>query len=254
MHKIELEKQYLGRYANAIESAAQSCLVGAPVERETGSYLGGMPMVERGFEWPTKEGYPLDFIGQLRCGDLDLPAFPEGDLLFFYDNRHCGYSPKDRGHAVVIHQQSGEPLLVESELPEYEVRSFLGLSKKRVKPRVYQRVDVIFVEGCSYPSLERQLIPFKDDVSEACYVEFLDSVRSNIQIGGYPSPVQSDEMEKDCVKAFGLGQPSEWRLLLQLGEVGNMVWGDAGSLYWFIHEEDLRVGRLDRVWMVMQCC
>lgn len=223
------------------------------MERETGSYFGGMPTVDAGFEWPLKDGYPLHFIGRLACSNLQLDTFPTGHLLFFYDDRHFGYSSKDRGHAVVIHQQSGEPLLAESQLPEYEVRSLLGLSKKRVKPRVYQRVDVIFVEGYSYPSLERKLIPFKDDISEECYLEFLDSVRSNIQIGGYPSPVQSDEMEKDCVKALGLGQPSEWRLLLQLGEVGNMVWGDAGSLYWFIHEADLRDGRLDRVWMVMQC-
>jgi hypothetical protein len=41
--------------------------------------------------------------------------------------------------------------------------------------------------------------------------------------------------------------------LLQLFEVGDMTWGDAGALYWFILKEGLDKGRFDRVWMVTQC-
>ena len=49
------------------------------------------------------------------------------------------------------------------------------------------------------------------------------------------------------------GTPNDWQLLLQLFEVGDMRWGDAGALYWFIHKDDLRAGRFDRVWMISQC-
>ena len=77
--------------------------------------------------------------------------------------------------------------------------------------------------------------------------------RHDIQLGGLPYPIQSDDMERDCVRAFDHGQPEDWRLLLQLFEVGDMMWGDAGALYWFIHNEDLKESRFDRVWMVTQC-
>ena len=46
-------------------------------------------------------------------------------------------------------------------------------------------------------------------------------------------------MEADCVKAFSYGQSQDRLLLLQLFEIGNMAWGDAGALYWFIHKDDL---------------
>jgi uncharacterized protein YwqG len=41
--------------------------------------------------------------------------------------------------------------------------------------------------------------------------------------------------------------------LLQLFEIGDMTWGDAGALYWYIHRDDLEISRFDRVWMVSQC-
>ncbi|WP_425396605.1 DUF1963 domain-containing protein [Aeoliella sp.] len=252
MHEAELKKHELLQYRTEIESTALDCFAGIPVEQDSVSYFGGFPIVDDDFVWPTKKGYPLNFVGQLNCSELDLIPIENGRLLFFYDLRHWGYSPKDLGHAVVLHQQ-GNNQLEASDLPSCQVKRLFGWLKSTVQPKVYERVNVTIRPERSYPPWMRNSIEFADSGYEEAYAEFCAEVCPEIQFGGNPYPIQNDDMERDCVAAFDYGQPEDWRLLLQLFEVGDMMWGDAGVLYWFIHKDDLRSGRLDRVWMVTQC-
>ncbi|QEG21489.1 YwqG family protein [Mariniblastus fucicola] len=251
MHDVELASHELTPYADSIRRASRPCLAGILCEQERDSYFGGMPKLPSGFDWPTKDGHPLAFVGQLHCQDIDLVPTDDGDLLFFYDNRHWGDSPNDAGHAIVAHIQPGI-VRITPELPTCTVPSFFGLMKKNVRPRRYRRVNVKFERSASYPGYERQLLTFPDDVADECYTEFCSAVQADIQVGGYPFPIQSDFMERDCVNALGVGDTDDWVLLLQLFEVGDMMWGDAGALYWFIHKDDLRGMHFDRVWMVSQ--
>jgi uncharacterized protein YwqG len=32
------------------------------------------------------------------------------------------------------------------------------------------------------------------------------------------------------------------------------MWGDAGTLYYWIRRPDLLAGRFDRIWMIFECC
>ncbi|MDP3853118.1 DUF1963 domain-containing protein, partial [Phenylobacterium sp.] len=73
-------------------------------------------------------------------------------------------------------------------------------------------------------------------------------------------PVQSDSMEAECQDiARRLGQRggdlADWRLLLQLDtdDEAGMMWGDVGSLYFWIRERDARIGDFSKVWMILQC-
>jgi uncharacterized protein YwqG len=252
MHDAELTSHELTPYIDAIRRVARRCLVGSCCELHCDSYFGGMPRVPANFEWPTKDGHPLAFVGQLHCEDIDLVPSNDGDLLFFYDNRHWGYKPRDKGHAIVIHIPT-DIERHEPELPTRTIPAFFGLTRKRVSPKQYQRVNVQFELSDSYPCYERKLIAFPDDVADESYTEFCSSIRPDIQIGGYPSPIQSDFMERDCINAFGIGEVDDWVVLLQLFEIGDMMWGDAGALYWFIYQSDLDAMRFDRVWMVSQC-
>jgi uncharacterized protein YwqG len=179
-----------------------------------------MPMVDDSFVWPQKDGYPLNFVGQVQCCRFESLPMQEGNLLFFYDNRHWGYSPKDTGHAVVLHQH-GSRVLNRPDLPKREVRFLFGLLKKMVTPRIFQQVHVSFDRGLSYPSLDRELVYFGDEVAEECYIEFCESILAPAQIGGFPRPVQSDDMEQTCVNAINLGEQDDWVLLLQLSEIGD---------------------------------
>jgi uncharacterized protein YwqG len=252
MHDAELVSHKLTTYADEIRRVSRRCLAGVLCKQARDSYFGGMPNVPPSFHWPTKDGYPLAFIGQLHCRDIDLVPSDDGDLLLFYDNRHWGYRPKDVGHAIVTHIHPGTERTT-PELPTRTVSSLFGMMKKNVTPKRYQRVNVQFEGSVSYPWYEREVLTFSDDVADECYTEFCCAIRPDIQVGGYPSPIQNDFMERDCVRAFGFGDIEDWVLLLQLFEVGDMMWGDTGALYWFIHQDDLRDMRFDRVWMVSQC-
>lgn len=252
MKPVDLEKYELEPHRQAIEAAALACLIGLTSESECDSYFGGLPKIDPGFTWPMKDGIPLNFIGQLKCSDIDLWPRKDGYLLFFYDNRHWGDSAKDVGYAIVLHQ-TGKTQATLSDLPEKQVSSFFGLWKTIVKPKVYQKVNVTFKEGESFPSLDRNHIALGNSKDEECYLEFLQDMQATIQVGGYPSPVQYDGMERECAKTLKYGDAEDWQLLLQVSEVGDMTWGDAGTLYWFIHKEDLIQGKTDRVWMIMQC-
>lgn len=252
MQVANFEKYDLQRYKSEIVAVSRSCIFGAAVNYHSNSYFGGMPTVDRDFVWPMKNGHPLSFVSQLKCSEIDLVPTDVGYLLFFYDNQHWGYSPQDIGHAVVLHQK-GEIAYEESALPEHQVSTFYGLVKRSVKPTIYARTYVKFFPGESFPSWERKAVSFGDEAAEECYIEFCCDNQREIQLGGYPHPIQTDDMERECVKAFDYGQPDDWQLLLQLFEIGDMIWGDAGALYWFIHQDDLKTGRFDRVWMVTQC-
>jgi uncharacterized protein YwqG len=88
---------------------------------------------------------------------------------------------------------------------------------------------------------------------------------------GFANPVQ-DVMELDCelvTNGIPFGQrrkeaervkelearARDWRLLLQVESDGNakMMWGDAGRLYFWMREQDLRDARFDRTWLLFQC-
>ena len=56
-------------------------------------------------------------------------------------------------------------------------------------------------------------------------------------------------------KELGPGR-SEWQLLLQLDTDDNaeMMWGDAGTLYFWIKRADLANRNFADCWMIFQCC
>ncbi len=252
MHDAEFEKHELQPYRSAMEACGRDCTVGMIATAESASYFGGFPLVNPEFVWPCKNGYPLNFIGQLPCSQLDMLPADDGHLLFFYDNRHFGYSKRDLGHAVVLHQH-GHRQLSDADLPTQEVSRFFGLLNRSATPFVYKRVGVTLTAGRSYPPWQLNTVRFPHDGWADAYYEFMADVQADIQIGGYPNPIQSGSMEADCARILDFGEPDDWCLLLQLREVGNMLWGDAGALYWFIHKEDLSAIRFDRVWMIFQC-
>ena len=52
------------------------------------------------------------------------------------------------------------------------------------------------------------------------------------------------------------GGAAEWMLLLQVDtdDEAGWMWGDVGTLYYWIRRPDLAAGRFDRIWMIFQCC
>ena len=114
-----------------------------------------------------------------------------------------------------------------------------------------------------------QLNAYQDLLEKTCGD---DAWSSRGLLGGYPDQIQGDMMLECALVAAGLGSSNtaayedprlpvirnharEWRLLLQVpsAEAAGMMWGDAGCIYYWIREEDLKARCFDRSWMILQC-
>ena len=237
-----------------------------------GSYIGGVPHLPLGIQWPARDGRPLDFLARIDLHELSaahrfdwLP--PTGVLLFFYDaeSQPWGFDPDDKRGWAVIFLREAESLHADLTIDSH---STSPLPQKNV---VFRRID-------SYPSFERDAIaglnltdPESDLLSDLQQDQYQNLPQH--QTGGYPAPVQGDAMELEsqlanngvyCGDARSDDDPrvaslrdgsKDWRLLLQFDSDDdlNVMWGDCGKLYFWVREQDARLGRFDAAWVVLQC-
>jgi uncharacterized protein YwqG len=234
---------------------------------ESRSFFGGNPPLPAGTAWPSKGGAPLTFLACLDLASLQavvpvvwLPA--SGRLLFFYDdkNQPWGFDPKDRG---------GWAVMLAGDDPETPAPpAVTSLSRRAI---TFHAID-------SYPSWERAEVAALglDDAEAEALIEASSAVYGEQpchQVGGFPAPIQGDEMELESQLAsnglyvgdasgYESGKAAElrdgakdWRLLLQFDSDDDLdvMWGDAGMLYFWVREQDARAGRFGDVWLVMQC-
>ena len=235
----------------------------------TRSRLGGQPLVAAGFEWPrTDAGRALSFVAQVNttdvAGDVMLPL-PDATLLaFFYeaDEQHgWGFDPADRQYWHVC-ATPVERAVVAAAPPDS--RTF---TSRALRPR-----KVVTVPDSREPPLDERW-GIDDDDFNAMYDALENSGDApRHRMFGWPDLVQNP-MRLECqlassginvghldgydesVAAQLSGGAADWILLLQIDSDDEVacMWGDAGMIYYWIREQDLRAGRFDRVWMVLQC-
>ncbi len=241
-------------------------------ENPSFSQLGGEPLLPEEVRWPEWKGKPLSFLAPIDLAEVHavLPSFlpRSGLLLFFYDQDQSvwGFDPKDEGAWKVFH--------VEGEVAYWQRRSTPAGVDKGAR---FQCKPIAFHAMQSFPDAQRIESGFARDRDWDAYYElrheaFEGDVRH--QMLGYPSPVQSDDMELDCQLASNgiyLGGPEgyqdarvtelksgakDWKLLLQLDsdDDAGWMWGNAGTLYFWIREQDARRGDFSKVWLSFQCC
>ncbi len=224
-----------------------------------------------GMQWPEWQGRRLGFLARLSLPELHrtrkLDWLPEnGALLFFYDvdEQPWGFDPKDVGSCVVLH-------VADLEEP-------LASSLDDGSEEYFPKVNVAFREIAVFPSTERreaEALHLSKDERER-YWEILDSPFHGLprhQVAGLPSPVQGDYMELQCQLASnglycgdssGYNDPraqlleagaKDWRLLLQLDtdDDAGVMWGDCGTLYFWVRAEEAASGNFQNPWVVLQC-
>ena len=167
--------------------------------------------------------------------------------MFFYELEHgaWGLDLKDAGSSVVVHESG--PAVAGTEPDDL------------IKEARFPAYPVGFAAHLSFPSPGRIPIDWKrfNSASSRAFDEAVEALRPPApvhQIGGYPNPVQGDDMEGECASLIG-GIASEWRLLLQLDtdDDAGMMWGDMGSIYFWVRERDARARDFSRIWMILQC-
>ena len=224
--------------------------------------IGGRPDLTDEIAWPRWRGQPLAFLAQINLSDL--VGFPSaqilpnrGWLVFFYDAEQStwGFDPQDRGSwAVLFMPDDGKSL------------------RRRGAWMPYSPCRVEMSEVLTAPPPDSlAVMALELDEREALAYEALWQVAQPEvahQLLGYPLPLQGD-MQLECEyvskgRYCGGGVPwveeeaaraRDWRLLFQLDTDAHagMMWGDAGRLYFWIRQIDLRRRDFGRTWMILQC-
>ena len=231
----------------------------------TRSYLGGDPCLPDGLPWPSKNGTELVFLACLDLAEIAatdaidwLPA--AGRLLFFIDTDDApsGYDPDERGRWAVLH------------VPPVDTGNTSGHATLPRTHVAFTRFDSL-PDGQRFDELGIDLIDEEVDRLVDGYLNRIAELGQH-QVGGYPRPIQDDQMELDVqLAANGIASASnaaheseagrrlatgakDWRLLLQLAsdkELG-VTWSDLGDLYFWIREEDARNSNFGAVWIILQ--
>ncbi len=259
-------------------SAAESEL---PVGR---SKFGGKPHLPKDFEWFYYEGEdfdnvvkrrPLSFLAQINLQEIadydkDNRLPHKGMLYFFYDlcTMRWGFDPKDKGCARVLYIDNPdnlqsidfpEELDVDYILPEFAL-SFKSCMDLPDYEEIAERVEDL--EWDSYDE-ERVLYGYdgmeREDVSKLLgYADLIqgdmlfecEEVSNGIYCGGIPE-ITEEQREKM------LSASKEWELLFQMSTVSDenyeLMFGDCGSIYFYIKKQDLQEKNFENVWLILQC-
>jgi uncharacterized protein YwqG len=217
---------------------------------------------------------PLHFIAQIRVADLPgdcadgLPR--SGWLCFFYDvdNQPWGFDPAERQGWRVCHFDADAADLVRTSRPQ---------------PDAFTNHPCALHFACEWTLPDWHSYTFSDstELEDEDLFELLAELNGpSYERGaamhrmlGSPQAIQGD-MQLECqlashgiylgsgsghetpqAKAIEVGA-SNWRLLLQIDsdeENAGWMWGDAGRIYYWIREQDLRAGAFDDCWFVLQC-
>jgi uncharacterized protein YwqG len=273
-----LQAEGLGCHVDALAKHTRTAvrLVTRPCEQVSlgQSRIGGTPDLPGDFEWPTYRGKPLAFVAQLDLAEIrrvlpDGPLPPDGSLWFFFDADQdaAGYSPKHAGGSAAVFRAAGTKLV---RTPAPAGATTHGVFRAcSIEAEAYEDIPDL---GEDSP-LDRVL----DEVEAEAYFAIRTFLSAAGEQGahkllGLPEPVQS-AMELECQLATNgidcgifvrhadprvvelAAKKHEWRLLLQVDSdpSAGMMWGDAGRLYFWIRDEDLRERRFERCWTIMQC-
>ncbi len=244
------------------------------------SHFGGLPDVPPGFAWPRFKSIPLGLLAQVRMQDVPeqardgLPA--SGWLLFFYEMQAgtWGFDPKDRDSFRVVYVDSPAADLVRTqpppELPEAS--------------RALRWSALSFAAGVSLPdpsdsAFDALGVNLDADEAEQQYRALADRIAgqgpsdSYHHLLGYPQVIQNDMRIEAQLASHGVyvGGPrgyegaqagaleagkADWVLLLQLDtdESGpGWMWGDSGTLFFWIRKQDLAARNFGAAWMILQC-
>jgi hypothetical protein len=241
------------------------------------SRFGGAPDLPADLPWPVRRsGEPLAFLAQLAWADLSRACPSEalptrGALFFFYDAaaQPWGHAADCDGWRVLdtlpgaLRRPPGHAA-AESPTCAVDFRATWSLPSAAV---------LTYEEVGAAPGL-RDVRAAMTGIGGHRFLGYPDEVQGSMY-GGFPGVLQTTKdrpgvnpFTKEAMIIPGItlhGVPAdvlallrtkaEWRLLLQLDSDDELgwCWGDMGTLYFWIREDDLRARRFDRVWLQLQC-
>ncbi|MFJ9938201.1 YwqG family protein [Streptomyces virginiae] len=245
--------------------------------------LGGLPDLPLDMPWPVWEGNgPLSHVASLDCaalsaaGDSGLALPASGTLLFFlFDGRldgdDCMVHPEDPGTrpgARVLFVPAGTPTRrhpAPDELPPYPEVALTAQAGLSVPTSDAPGVRAAFGDVADSRAWRQHPVNARPFASALRALDTRSSC-SGHRLGGHAVPVQGPVEWEIAHGVLGPDaswqdpRPDEeaaaWVLLAQIDtdDAADMMWGDAGTLYWLMRPADLAAGRFEEAMFTWQCC
>ncbi|GHG10037.1 MULTISPECIES: YwqG family protein [Amycolatopsis] len=249
---------------------------GPPVGR-----IGGAPALPEDVGWPEWPGRgPLDFVAAVDCAALpreflSIPLPEAGTLLFFYfdaERRQADDIPEfgDAEAARLVFVPAGVPV-TERAAPEgldpYPARDLFG-KVEATAPRNYHVLldETKTASGETLAEAAKTVLLPGNHMGTGVFGQLVWQLHPegpHHQVGGFADPIQNAVEKEVATEVLGdyrdprlIEEAARWVFLAQIDsdEAADMMWGDAGMLYWMIRSEDLEAGRFDRARCILQCC
>ncbi|MEZ5993549.1 MAG: YwqG family protein [Planctomycetota bacterium] len=230
--------------------------------------FGGNPDLPVGVEWPSLSaelgGKPLSFIAQLDLAEIaavapSLPVPKTGHLSFFYDADGWlgNASADDTSTWRVLHLPQGanlrrikdeverenglHPCLVEIS-PSWSIPSVWSIVPPDLELPDEEK-DNYFALAAELSAPAGQLLGYANEI-QGPIEEDAASMSGDIRRTG-----------KQGLKSVREAQAKRWRLLFQLDSDDELdvMWGDAGMIYYAIRREDLAAAKFDETMLTFQC-
>lgn len=218
--------------------------------------MGGCPDLPQDADWPEE----LDFVGQVNLADVaSAGKLPKTGLLSFF--AHYDLDTYDREMYRVYYFEDTKQLK-RAPLPDngvchpctVEISKIPTLPQLEAIPRSVWRPTK--TERDAYIGLMNDLIAvYSKHKSSMTWLLgnahcFYGDMQSEISL------IESGLSENDRgAKALVKRSHDEWSLLFQVGtnEDGTgYMWGDMGSLFFWIKNEDMAAGKFDNVWAMIE--
>jgi predicted DNA-binding WGR domain protein len=247
------------------------------------SRLGGNPNLPRDVAWPRdpdEPALPLWFLLQIRLSEMPRGAaseLPPRGMLYFFIDFDSERRPWETARVLFSPVETG---LVATPMPE-DLKIALATAAFRRDNKGRRTVTLpedlrTLLRGtggrvCRLKARPMLALPMSDspeyepigavvDRDPKLEDRFWNLLEKFDKQQGYPPAhrllghphLVQDNMVTNLEKSLR----TPWRLLLQLDSdhTANQVWGDMGSLYFWIPEPDLKKLRFDRVRCVYQSC
>jgi len=257
----------------------QGCSEADP-DRAPFSRLGGLPEMPASVEWPRSDTRPLSFLGQLALSEFRsfdaAPLLPERGRLYFFcdlEEFHDGWTHENTPWWRVIFVED-EAAPVSTVSPPEGLKPDVILSTLPVILRQELTLPAPrSIEMDRLPDLGENWEPYWDLQTELSSAWVSDSARHRVM--GHPDAVQGcmqrtaqfishqAYLPADVYSFYEHERAAElmpgahdWVLLLQVDSdmrLSNSYFGDAGTLFFWIHRDDLAARRFEKVWFFMQC-
>lgn len=256
--KPQFDEAELATLLEHFEFFAKTAITLKRSENKSFTRFGGVPFAPQDFVWPTHNNKPIPFLLQIDFAEINadgkLSDFPESGLMYVFvdeskvnfedtDINDTDYAYKEGETFKILYFENVDGGLNSVELPD---------NLQTIYDEFYVNAELVKtypeLEDCNEDDCEQLSTLFRLDKMDNYYDYFY---QHRHLIGGWATYVQgggfiADRREKANEK---------WTLLVQIENDGQyeFMWGDEGTLYFYINENDLKKRNFSNVTLDMQC-